>query len=109
MVDSLKILGQVVPSSNVLVDLYTVPPGIQTSISSITICNQDITDITFSITVAPGGAADDPKHYIYKNLPLYLADTFIATVGLSLTSTDVVRVSTTSASVSFNIFGVEVS
>lgn len=109
MTDILKVLGQIVPTANVLTDLYTVPLGVQTSISSITICNQDAIDVTFSVSIVPGGVADNPKQYIYYNTLIYNSDSFIFTGGVSLASGDVVRVSTTSSLVSFNIFGVEVS
>lgn len=108
MADSLKVLGQSFPTPSVLTDLYTVPASTQTTISSIIVCNQHTDFINFSISIAVAGIADDPKQYIYYNLPLDTNDTFIATIGLSLNSTDVVRVKTDNAA-SFNIFGVEVT
>ena len=109
MTDTLKILGQLVPSANVLTDLYVVPAATSSSISSITICNQSASSINFSISVAAAGSADNPKQYIYYLIFLDAYDTFTATLGISLGTTDVVRILSNGASVSFNIFGVELT
>jgi hypothetical protein len=103
-----KILGQSAPVAGVLTDAYVAPSA--AVVSSITVCNRDASsDTTFRVSVAKAGAADDPKQYIYHELPLFAADTFIATIGITLAASDVVRVYTSGASVSFNLFGVEVT
>lgn len=109
MAQSFKILSQIVPVATTLTDLYTVPGATQTSVSSVIICNQNAGTIVFRISVAIAGAADDPKQYLYYDLPLGGNDTFIATIGLSLATTDVVRVQSNTANVSFNITGCEVT
>ena len=109
MTEILKILGQVAPTADVLTDLYTVPSLTQTSTSSIVICNQSSANIVFSISVAINGASDSPEQYLYFNVPLEPGDTFIATVGISLSAGDVIRVRTDTEVVSFNAFGVEVA
>lgn len=109
MTETLKILGQVVPGINSLTDLYTVPASTSVSISSIIVCNQNSnTQILFSISVAVNGVSDDPKQYIYYNVPLVENDTFIATVGLTMGAGDILRIKTDSNNVSFNLFGAEV-
>lgn len=108
MTEILQVLGQIVPSANTLTPLYTVPGGISASVSSVIICNQNLTTILFRISIAVNGEADDPKQYLYFDLPLESNDTFIATVGISLASGDIVNVQSDTANVSFNIFGVEV-
>jgi hypothetical protein len=55
------------------------------------------------------GAADSSKQYLYYNEPLPAYSSFIATIGLSLGSTDVIRAYTLGSDVSVNVFGVEVS
>lgn len=109
MTDALKVLGQVVPSATILTTLYTVPSATQTSVSSIFVCNQSGANILFNISVAVNGAADNPKQYIYFQVPLDPNDSFVATVGLSLATGDIVRVLSDTGSVSFNLFGVEVT
>ena len=107
MATTIKILGQSAPSASTLTDLYTVPGGTQATISTITVCNRGTNVETFRISVAVGGAADDVKQYIYRDLSCYPADSFLATVGLTLGAGDVVRVFATSANFSFQLFGAE--
>lgn len=109
MAEALKVLGQIVPSANSLTAVYTVPALTQATVSSISICNQNATGIVFRISVAVNGAADDPKQYLYYDLPLLENDTFVATVGMSLAAGDVIRVRSNTANVSFNVFGVELT
>lgn len=109
MADTLRILGQVVPTANVLTDLYTVPVATMTSVSSFVVCNQAGTNVSFSVSVAVNGESDNPKQYIYYLVFLDPNDTFTATLGISLASGDVFRVESDTAGVSFNLFGVEVS
>ena len=110
MAETLKVLGQVVPTATTLTALYTVPGSVSAVISSIIICNQNpATTIKFRISLAKSNAVDTPAQYIYYDLPLIANDTFIATVGISLAATDVVRVQSDTANVSFNLLGVEVA
>lgn len=108
MADSLKILGQIAPSANSLTDAYTVPLNTSSTVSTIMICNTGTTDETFRISVAVGGAADNIKQYLYYDLDLVAKDSFAATIGATMSAGDVVRVRATSATLSFNIFGVEI-
>jgi hypothetical protein len=109
MADTLKNLAQVNPSATTLTDGYTVPSSTQASISSIVIANRSATPTTFRISVAVGGAADNNKQYLYYDVPIGGNDTFVATLGITLATTDVVRVYAAAATLSFNIFGVEVT
>src|ERR1700748_958631 len=105
MTESLKVLAQLVPTPITLSDLYIVPTATSTSVSSITVCNQNgSTNILFRVSIAVGGATDDPKQYIYYDLVLGNNDTFIATIGLSLSAGDVVRIKSSDPNVSFNLF-----
>lgn len=107
--ETLKILGQSVPTATTLTALYTVPASTSAVISSIVICNQNSsTTIKFRISLAKAGAADTPAQYLYYDLPLIANDTFIATIGISLATTDVIRIQSDTASVSFNVLGCEV-
>lgn len=109
MTDVLKILGQVNPSATTLTALYTVPAATAVSSSTFTVCNQSASAGTFRISVAAAGAADTTKQYIFYDAPIGGNDTFTATIGMTLATTDLVRVYASNASMSFNIFGVEVS
>lgn len=102
-----KVLGQSVPSATTLTDIYTVPASTSTVISSISICNTSSTATTFRISVAVAGAANTNKQYLYYDVTIAGNDTFVATIGITLATTDVVRVYSTLATLSFNLFGSE--
>lgn len=109
MTDTLLVLGQSQPSANVLTTLYTVPASTSTTVSSITICNVSSTTDYFSVSVAPGGASDTLSQYIYYEVFLDGNDTFIATVGFTLATTDVVRCLSLNGNISFSLFGVQIT
>lgn len=104
-----KILGQAAPAATVLTLLYTVPAATNTTSSSVVVANQNATTIKFRISVAVAAAADTPAQYLYFDCALSGNSTFIATVGITLGATDVMRVQSDTANVSFNLFGAEVS
>lgn len=103
----IKTLGQSNPSAATLTTLYTVPASTSTVCSSLTICNRSSTATTFRVAVRPAGAAISNENYIYYDVTLAGNDTFIATIGISLATTDVVSVYATLATLSFNLFGIE--
>jgi hypothetical protein len=109
MAESLKSLGQLAPSATTLTDLYTVPAGTSSSISSIIVCNRGATLTTFRISVAVAGEADASKQYIFYDQALDANSTYVATIGITLTATDKLRVYTGNSNLSFNVFGIEVS
>jgi hypothetical protein len=109
MADALRVLGQAAPAATTLVDLLTLAAGKSATISSVVVCNRGATTATFRLSVAIAGAADTPAQYLYYDLPLLGTDTFIATIGITMAATDKLRAYASNASLSFNVFGVEVS
>jgi len=109
MAETLKILAQLSPAATTLTTLYTVPAATSAVISSLVICNQNVTTINFRISLAIAGAANNVKQYIYYDLPLLANDTFIATIGISLATTDLIRVYSDTTNVSFSVTGVEIT
>lgn len=109
MPDSLKVLGQSNPSATTLTDAYTVPGATSTVVSSIIVANRSATSTSFRIAVAVAGAVDNNKQYIYYDIPIPGNDTFVATMGVSLAATDVIRIYATLATLSFSIFGTEIT
>ena len=87
-----KVLGQAAPMGLVLTDLYTVPAVTSAVVSSITIANRGPDLAVFRVAVCPLGAALANQHYLYYDVAIGGYDTFIATVGITLATTDVVRV-----------------
>ena len=103
----MKVLGQLSPAATTLTTLYTVPALKVVTGSSLTACNQNSGDVTVRVSVAVAGAANDPKQYLYYDLPVGGKDTFTATIGITLSASDVVRVYSSATGVSFNLFGIE--
>lgn len=107
--DTLKVLGQVNPNATTLTTLYTVPEATSATVSSVVVANRSATPTTFRISVAVAGAEDTEKQYLYYDVSIDGNDTFIATIGVTLATTDVVRCYATLATLSFQLFGVEVT
>ena len=115
MPTSYKILGQTLPTANVLSNVYVVPAATSTILNTITICNQSAANANVDIVIRPVNEAFSNKHYIMENVLLPRADTLIFSPGLTLNSAVIVAVNNavvtgeTAANVSFNVYGVELT
>lgn len=109
MASTYKVLSQTKPTATTLTDSYTVPGATTAVVSTITICNQSATATTYRISVAVAGAADTAKQYIAYDVAISGNSAQTLTLGISLGAADVVRVYNTLATLSFNIFGVELT
>ena len=109
MANTYKILGQVATDALAETVLYTVPTSTSAVCSSIVICNRGSVATTFRVSIAAAGAATSNEDYLYYDVTLAGNDTFIATVGITLATTDKVRVYAGNANLSFNLFGTELS
>lgn len=105
MAATLKVLGQSAPVAATLTTLYTVPAATSSVGSSIVVCNRSAVATSFRVAVRPAGAAISNEHYIYYDVAINGNDTFIATIGITLATTDVVSVYATLATLSFNLYG----
>lgn len=108
MSDTVKVLGQSNPAATTLTTLYTVPGAKSTTCSTFTACNQGAAAATFRLSIRVAAAADTPMQYIYYDLSVASHDTFAATLGITLATTDVVSVYASTATFSFNLFGIEI-
>lgn len=109
MSEVLKVLGQLNPSAATLTDIYTVPAATSAVISSIIVAERSGTPTAFRISVAPAGAGDSVEQYIYYDIAIPANDTFTSSLGITLAATDVMRVYATLATLSFNIYGSELT
>ncbi len=109
MADVVKVLGQSNPAATTLTTLYTVPASTETVVSTLVVANRTGSTKSARVSIAPGGAADSLEQYIYYDVKVLKNDSILATLGLSLAATDVVRVETDAVGVSFSLFGVEIS
>lgn len=109
MANTIKVLAQSAPSATTLTDVYTVPSATTAVVSSLVVCNRGGTATTFRISVAVAGAADATKQYLYYDVAIAANDTFVATIGLTLGTADVVRAYAGNANLSVNVYGEEVT
>lgn len=104
-----KVLGQSAPSATTETTLYTVPAATETIVSTLTVANRSSSAATFRVSISVNGAATATKDYLAYDLTCG-SNGFIAfTIGATMDATDVVRVYASSADLSFNLFGSELS
>jgi hypothetical protein len=104
MAKTFGILGQSAPAAVTLATAYTVPAG-KHATARVLICNRGA-DTNFRIALSPLNAAIANQHYIAYGQALAASDS-ISSVPFTVTATDVVRVYSTSGSVSFTVTGIE--
>lgn len=105
-----KALGQSAPGAASLTTLYTVPssPSTQAIASAIAIANRGAAT-TVRVAHSPLGAAIANQHYILFDALIDANASQFLNLGMALAPTDVVRVYNTLATVSFTLWGVEIS
>lgn len=108
MANAYKVLGQVIPLAITNTTLYTVPAATSTVCSTLSICNQGITT-NIRVAIRPAGAVLSANQYIVYDNYVNGNDTLFLTLGISLATTDVVTVYAGTATVSFSLFGSEIS
>ncbi|NBR24390.1 MAG: hypothetical protein EBU08_11595 [Micrococcales bacterium] len=104
-----KVLGQSNPSATTNTTLYTVPSSTSAVVSTITICNQASSAATYRIAIRPAGEAIAAKHYVVYGATVAASDTTALTLGVTLATTDVITVYASTATLSFNAYGSEIS
>ena len=109
MAATYKVLGQVNPAATTATTLYTVPSSTSTVISTITVANLAGTGATYRISVRPAGAVQTNAMYVAYDVTVGGLDTTTITLGITLAATDVVTVYASTANVTFNVFGSEIS
>lgn len=109
MATAYKVLGQLAPSATTATTLYTVPSATEAIVSTIVIANRDASSATFRIAVRPDGATLSNEHYIAYNVTVGASDSTTLTLGITLNAADVVTVYASTANLSFNIFGSEIT
>jgi hypothetical protein len=104
-----KVLAQSNPAATTATTLYTAPALTSTVISTITVCNQAASAGSFRIAVRPAGATLAAEHYVAYDVAIAANDTTALTLGRTLATTDVVTIYASSATMSFNAYGSEIS
>lgn len=109
MASKYSVLGQVAPSATTDTDVYTVPSATQAVISTIIIANRAGSAGTFRMAVRPAGESITNKHYIAYDVLIAANDSTTLTLGITLDTTDVITANCSSANMSINVFGSEIS
>ena len=109
MANAYKVLGQSAPAATTATALYTVPAATEAVISTIVVANRAATAGSFRLSVRPNGATQANEHYLAYDVPIAANDSTTLTLGITVDATDVITVYASSADMSFNVFGSEIS
>lgn len=102
-----KVLAQNSPAAATNTDIYTTPALTSAVVSTLSICNRG-TSALFRVAVRPAGETLSNKHYIAYDNYVEQYDSLFLTLGVTLGPTDVVTVYSSSANLSFSLFGSEI-
>ena len=109
MPNTYKVLGQSAPAATTETDLYTVPAATSTVVSTITVANRSATSATFRISNSLAGAVTATKDYIAYDVTIAGNQILTLTLGMTLATTDKIRVYASANTLSFNAYGSEIS
>ena len=109
MATTYKVLGQSNPSATTLTTLYTVPSATQAVVSSIVVANLTSTSATFRIAVRPTGTSITNAHYVGYDITVGASDSTVLTMGITMGATDVLSVYASTANLTFQAYGSEIS
>jgi len=104
-----KVLGQSNPAATTLTTLYTVPSATQAVVSSIVVANLTSTAATFRIAVRPAGASITNSQYVGYDITVGASDSTVLTLGITMGATDVLSVYGSTANITFQAYGSEIS
>ena len=106
-----KVLGQSNPSATTVTTLYTVPSATQAVVSTIAVANQAASSGTYRIIIqqAADVASVVAKQYIAYDSAITANNSTMITIGVTLAASDVIKVYASSATMSFQAFGTEIS
>ena len=106
---AMKVLAQVYPTAATGTTLYTVGAGLQTTVSTLAVCNQTSGQLTFRVAIIPNGATLGSSRYIAYESKVASNDTNFITVGMTLESGASIYVYNTTAGISYTAFGAELA
>lgn len=109
MANTYKVLGQSAPSAATSTTVYTCPSSTQTVVSVIVVCNRSAVPTSFRVGVDVNAAGDDNKDYIAYDVPIGANESVEVGKGVTLDAADLIRVYATLATLSFSVFGEEIS
>jgi len=109
MATAYKILGQSAPSATTSTTLYTVPSATSAVVSTIVVANRAAAPATYRIAVVPSGGSLGNSHYLAYDVTVGASDSTTLTLGITLATGDLIEVYASTANLTFNAFGSELS
>lgn len=111
MAKEYKVLGSVAGSGNISTysTLYSVPENKSSVISTITLCNETGSNITYRLGIADSATSPVTGSFLSYGATIAANDTVALTLGLTMQSGKYLRVSCSSASASIIAFGSEIT
>jgi len=109
MATNYKVLGQSKPAAETLTTVYTVPAATEAVVANICMTNVSATASGIRIAIRPNGDSIEDKHYIAYDTAIDGYSYEFLTMPITLDATDVISVYSSTGTVSFNVFGSEIS
>ncbi len=104
-----RVLGQKSPAANTDWNIYTVNGTKDAIINCITVANRDAGDAaTYRISVRPDAAVLTTDHYIAYDVQIGASSSIALNLGITLDTNDVITVQSSTALVTFAVFGAEI-
>jgi hypothetical protein len=103
-----KVLAQANPLATTNTVLYTCPASTSVVLSSIVVCNQNASGGAYRIAIRPNDETLVAKHYIAFDRVIAGNATETHTIGITMDAADKITIYASSATMSFNAFGVEI-
>ena len=104
-----KVLGQVATGATTDTTLYTVPSATQVVVSTIVVCNRGNASATYRVALRPNAATLANEHYLAFDVTIAANDTVPLTLGVTCDASDVFTVRASTANLTFQIYGCEIT
>jgi len=89
--------------------LYTTPAATQAVISSIVVCNQSSSQITFNIGLVASAGTPSASQFLVSGGALAGNDTIALTLGIAMDPSKFIRISSSASACSFTAFVSEIT
>jgi hypothetical protein len=112
MPQSFKRLGAINPTANTQTNVYVIPAATEAVISTVTICNQSASNVSYSLIAMTAGEFTSPaptKTFIVRGATVPAADTIVLTLGLTMNAGSILSANTNNSNVSIIAFGSELT
>jgi hypothetical protein len=108
MPTSYKILGQINPNANTLTNVYSTGSA-SAIVGTITIRNFSDANASYSLIVRPTGTTLNTQHYIVRGGVVPFREQVTITGAVTMNANTILVANTSSGSITFNAFGVEIT